>query len=118
LLTYATGDQDEQQLAEVWKAELAKLGIDLEVQGLNWEAQWDLGKSDPQNAQDIFVMYWWPDLISPYSFLYSMFLLRRAAIQPGYYKNPVDEQIDKANGVSRCEPREAPDVHRGEYPGR
>jgi len=109
LLTYATGDQDEQQLGELWKAELAKLGIDLEVQGLNWEAQWDLGKSDPQKAQDIFVMYWWPDLISPYSFLYSMF---HSEEQPlfnlGYYKNPTfDELIDKANEVSGSNREEA-----------
>ena len=109
LMTYATGDQDEQQVGELWKAELAKLGIDLEVQGLNWEAQWDLGKSDPQKAQDVFVMYWWPDLISPYSFLYSMF---HSEDQPlfnlGYYKNPeFDTMIDEANKISGSEREQA-----------
>lgn len=102
LMTFATGDQDEQQVGELWKAELAKLGIDLEVQGLNWEAQWDLGKSDPQKAQDVFVMYWWPDLISPYSFLRSMFHSEDETLfNLGYYKNPdFDAMINQANEIS------------------
>lgn len=102
LFTYATGDLDEQQVGELWKAELAKLGINLEVQGMNWEAQWDLGKSDPQNAQDIFVMYWWPDYISPYTFLYSMFHSEEEILfNLGYYRNSqYDDLIDTANALS------------------
>jgi len=107
--TFATGDLDEQQLGEVWKAELAKLGINLEVQGLNWEAQWDLAKSDPQAAQDIFVMYWWPDYVSPYSFLYSMFHSEDEILfNLGYYRNPeFDEMIDAANGLSGSDREQA-----------
>jgi peptide/nickel transport system substrate-binding protein len=102
LYTFATGDLDEQQLGELWKAELAKLGINLEVQGLNWEAQWDLAKSDPQAAQDVFVMYWWPDYVSPYSFLYSMFHSEEEILfNLGYYRNPeFDEMIDNANTLA------------------
>jgi peptide/nickel transport system substrate-binding protein len=98
-LTYATGDQNEAQAAELWKAELAKLGVDLEIRSMSWEAQWDLGKSDPAKAQDIFVMYWWPTYPTPYDFLFSMF---HSEDQPlfnlGYYSNPdFDKTIDKAN---------------------
>lgn len=102
LYTFATGDMDEQQLGEIWKAELAKLGINLEVRGMTWEAQWDLGKSDPQNAQDIFAFYWWPDYVSPYSFLYSMFHSEDEILfNLGYYRNPeFDELIDTANELS------------------
>ncbi|MDI7276272.1 MAG: ABC transporter substrate-binding protein [Anaerolineae bacterium] len=101
-MTYSSGDMDEQQLGEVWKAELAKLGIDLEVQGMNWDAQWALGKSDPLKAQDIFVMYWWPDYISPYSFLRSMFYSEDEILfNLCYYSNPeYDRLIDEANEVA------------------
>lgn len=101
-MTYSSGDMDEQQLGEVWKAELAKLGIELEVQGMNWDAQWQLGKSDPLKAQDIFVMYWWPDYISPYSFLRSMFHSEDEILfNLCYYSNPTyDELIDKANEIT------------------
>jgi peptide/nickel transport system substrate-binding protein len=102
LMTYESGDFDEQQLGEVWKAELAKLGITLEVRGLNWDAQWDLARSDPQKAQDIFVMYWWVDYVSPYSFLYSMFHSEDEILfNLGYYRNPnFDTMVDEANTLS------------------
>jgi len=106
LMTYSNGDMDEQQVGELWKAELKKLGIELEVQGMNWEAQWDLGKSDPLNAQDIFVMYWWPDYVSPYAFLKSMFVTESPTLfNLGYYSNTeYDKLVDDGNiltGVDR-----------------
>lgn len=112
LFTYATGDLDEQQVGELWKAELAKLGINLEVQGMNWEAQWDLGKSDPQNAQDIFVMYWWPDYITPYTFLFSMFHSEEDILfNLSYYGNPeFDELIDTANQLTGSDREKATDL--------
>ena len=112
LLTYATGDLDEQQLGELWKAELAKLGIELELQGMNWEAQWDLSKSDPKNAQDVLVMYWWPDYISPYTFLYSMFHSEEEILfNLGYYSNPTyDKLIDDGNMLSGSDRAQATEM--------
>jgi peptide/nickel transport system substrate-binding protein len=109
LMTYATGDLDEQQVGELWKAELAKLGIDLEVQGMAWESQWDLAKSDPAKAQDILVFYWWPDYVSPYSFLYNMFHCEdQIAFNLGYYCNPdFDKMIDQGNALSGANRTEA-----------
>lgn len=109
LYTYATGDLDEQQVGELWKAELAKLGINLEVQPMTWEAQWDLGKSDPQNAQDIFAMYWWPDFVSPISWLYGMFRSEEETLfNLGYYNNPeFDELIDTADSITGSDREQA-----------
>ncbi|MCX7855219.1 MAG: ABC transporter substrate-binding protein, partial [Anaerolineae bacterium] len=109
VMTHVAGDLDERQAGEVWKAELAKLGIDLEVRGMSWEAQWDLGKSDPMQAQDIFVMYWWPDYVSPYSFLYSMFHCEEETLfNLAYYCNPrYDELIDEGNRLSGSNRKEA-----------
>ncbi len=102
LYTYAAGDLEEQLVGELWKAELAKLNINLELQGLTWEAQWDLGLSGPEGAQDIFTMYWWPTYVTPYDFLFSMF---RSEEEPffnlGYYSNPdFDTLIDEADALS------------------
>ena len=112
LFTYATGDLDEQQVGELWKADLANLGINLEVQPMSWEAQWDLGKSDPQNAQDIFVMYWWPDYISPITFLYSMFRTEEETLfNLDYYSNEeYDELIDTADALSGSDREQATDL--------
>lgn len=110
--TYATGNLDEQQAGELWKANLSKLGINLELQGLAWEAQWDLAKSDPMNAQDIFVMYWWPDLISPYSMVYSMFHSEEEILfNLGYYNNAdFDALIDEGNELTSTDIAQAADL--------
>ncbi len=102
LYTYAAGDLEEQLVGELWKADLAALGIDLEVRGLTWEAQWGMAKSGPEGAQDIFTMYWWPTYVTPYDFLFNMF---HSEDEPffnlGYYQNTsFDALIDEANAMS------------------
>ena len=81
---------------------MAKLGINLELQPMTWEAQWELGQSDPQNAQDIFVMYWWPDYVSPISWLYGMYRTEDPTLfNLGYHANAeFDEIIDTADAIS------------------
>ncbi len=112
LYTYATGDLDQQQLGELWKAELAKLNIDLELQAMTWESQWDLGRSDPQNAQDVFVMYWWPDFVSPITFLYNMFVSSEETLfNLAYYENEeFDELVMEADALSGTDREEAEEL--------
>ncbi len=100
--TYTTGDLDEQQAGELWKAELAQLGVNLELQPMTWEAQWGLAQSGPENAQDIFLFYWWPDYVSPISFLFNMFRTEEEPLfNLGYYSNPeFDDLIDTADAIS------------------
>jgi peptide/nickel transport system substrate-binding protein len=109
LMTFATGDLDEQQVGELWKAELAKLGINLEVRGMEWEPQWDLAMSDPMAAQDILVFYWWPDYITPYTYLFNMFHCEEEILfNLGYYCDPeVDELMDTANELAATDRAES-----------
>lgn len=98
-LTHATGDQQQSQLAQLWKSELEQVNVNLKIRALSWEAQWDLAKSNPERAQDVFVMYWWPTYPTPYDFLFSMF---HSEDEPffnlSYYSNKeFDNTIDKAN---------------------
>ncbi|MGI6425684.1 MAG: ABC transporter substrate-binding protein [Tepidanaerobacteraceae bacterium] len=100
LLTYAAGDEAQKKTAELYKSELAKLNIDLEIRGMPWESQWDMGMDpDPNKRQDIYVMYWWPDLASPYSYLYNIFHSQDEILfDLAYWKNPeFDNLIDEAN---------------------
>ena len=49
-------------MAAILKSDLAQLNVNVDVQALQWTAQWDRAKSaDPAKRQDIFVMYWYPD---------------------------------------------------------
>lgn len=109
-LTYTAGDENERRVAELWKAELAKLGITLDVQGLPWDSQWQLAKADdPAKRQDIFMMYWWPDYATPYSFLWNMFHSEDTInFNLGYYSNPeFDRLIDDANTLAASDREKA-----------
>jgi len=101
-MTYATSDALEQVAGELWKANLEQLGITLTLQPMAWEAQWEMAKSDPAAAQDIFVMYWWPTYVTPYDYLVSLFRSEEApTYNLGYYSNPeVDALIDQGAGLA------------------
>ncbi len=110
--TYVAGDLNEQQIGELWKADLATIGVNLDIQGLAWEAQWDLAKNDPTTAQAIFTFYWWPDYVTPYSFLYAMFHSENPPnFNLGYYNNPdFDKLIEQGNQVSGSDRAQATDL--------
>lgn len=112
LYIIVTGDLDGQQLGELWKAELAKVGITLEIQALNWESNWDMCKSGPTNAQDIYLMHWWPDYISPISYLYGMFHSEeKPTFNCAYwYNKDFDKLIDDANSLSGVDRQKATDM--------
>jgi peptide/nickel transport system substrate-binding protein len=97
LYIVTAGDLAGSQLGELWKADLAKLGINLEIQTLAWESHWDMCKSGPDNAQDIYIMHWWPDYISPIGFLWGMFHTEEETLfNCGYYSNPEFDQLIEA----------------------
>lgn len=98
-LTYNSGDEPERKTVELYKAELAKLGIDLEIRGMPWDSQWALAKAtNPKDRQDIFVMYWWPEYLDPLTYLINLYHSEDEIVFAlSYYKNPeVDSLIDEA----------------------
>ena len=113
-MTYATGDTVEEQAGELWKSELGKLGVTLNLQAMAWEAQWALGKGDPAQAQDVFVMYWWPTYVTPYDFLFNMFHTEEETLfNLGYYSNPeFDAAIDHANELIGADKDQAESMFR------
>jgi peptide/nickel transport system substrate-binding protein len=102
LLTYLAGDEGEKNAGELYKSELAKLNITLELRSMPWDSQWELAKGPAENAQDIYLFYWWPDIPSPYSFLYSTFHSEEETLfNLAYYNNPdFDALIDEANELT------------------
>ncbi|RNB81208.1 ABC transporter substrate-binding protein [Brevibacillus fluminis] len=102
-LTYMAGDDFERRIAEILKVELAKCGIQLDVKGMLWDAQWDLAKAqDPAKRQDIMLMYWYPDYTDPYSFLKNLYASEKDIVfNLAYYRNPdYDRLIEEGKHVS------------------
>ena len=106
VMTYSTSQSLSATAGELWKANLEAIGVTLTLQPMAWEAQWQLAKSDPATAQDIFVFFWWPTYVTPYDYLFNCF---HSEEQPlfnlAYYANPeFDAMIDEAarlSGVDR-----------------
>jgi len=110
LLSYTAGDEYERRTAELWKSTLANLGIDLEVRGMTWDGHTGLAQAaDPNERQDIFVFWWWPDFAHPYSFLSSLFETQEPPMYNfSYYKNPVyDDLINTATSIAGQDREEA-----------
>ncbi|MBI5838866.1 MAG: ABC transporter substrate-binding protein [Chloroflexi bacterium] len=103
LLTYTSGDEAQKNASELYKAELGKLGIELEIRSMPWDSQWELAKNpNAADRQDIYMMYWWPDMPSPYSMLFAPFHSEEEPLfNLAYYKNPdFDGMIDEADAAS------------------
>ena len=100
--SFDAGTTEQQQIGEVWKANLATIGVDLVLEPLTWDARWEKAKSDPEGAQDVFTMFWFPTFVTPYDFLFSTFHSEEEPFfNLGYYSNETfDTLIDGADALS------------------
>jgi len=76
LFTYTTGDLAEKKTAEVIKANLAALGIDVEIRPMIHTDRLSLSQSgwkNPEAVQDLTLWYWWPTIVSPYDYLWALY---------------------------------------------
>jgi peptide/nickel transport system substrate-binding protein len=95
--TIVSGDTDLSLVTTSLKSNLAKLNITLDVQAVQWQAQWDKAKSsDVAKRQDVFLMYWWPDYADPFSWFISLFHSEEAPnFNLAYYSSKtLDAEID------------------------
>lgn len=100
--SYDAGTTEQQQIGEVWKANLDSIGVDLVLEPLTWDARWEKAQSVPEEAQDVFTMFWFPTYVTPYDFLFSLFHTEDMPFfNLGYYSNPrFDELINEADTLS------------------
>lgn len=73
VLTHAAENLSEERFAPVIKDALADIGIELEIRPMLWTQQWELAMGDPAEAQDMFLLLWWPTISDGYDNLTSMF---------------------------------------------
>ncbi len=59
-LTYAAENVIEERMAPLLQDAFAEVGVNLEIEPILFSQQWEEAKSDPPNAQDIFLLLWWP----------------------------------------------------------
>jgi peptide/nickel transport system substrate-binding protein len=63
------GFEDSIQYSELWKSDLAQLGIDLDITVMTTEAAYARSRSSPEEAPDLLTFSWWQDIVHPIAFL-------------------------------------------------
>lgn len=96
-LTYAAGDNAQQLFVTLLSSELQSLNVSLNAKPMQWNAQWAQAKANnPDQRQDIFLMYWYPDYASAYSWFINLFhSASPIQFNLSYLDDPVvDREID------------------------
>lgn len=92
-LSYPTYMSQIQEQAEAIAADLAKVGIKIQLEPLERAVMWENYKGKKLQM----FLYWWDDAPEPDRYMYSLF---HSKSRDYYYKNPkVDELLDKGRTV-------------------
>ncbi|MFP4052155.1 MAG: ABC transporter substrate-binding protein [Thermoplasmata archaeon] len=108
--TFTQGNSQEEAFLTLLQASLSDFGIDMQIRSMPWTQQWDKAKSsNPTNRQDLLVMYWWPDVASPYSWFGSLYLTEdEPFFNMAYYSNQtVDNMVEEGRRLSGIDRDEA-----------
>jgi len=113
VLTHAAENVQEERFAPLIKDSLEQIGIDVEIRPMLWAQQWEWSRGDPTEAQDIFLLLWWPTYSDGYDNLYSMFHCEEEPFfNLGYYCNEeYDQLIDEAHALSGMDPETAQEMY-------
>lgn len=93
-------DPEGQKIGELWRAELSKVGIELNIQGIPIEGIIEM-LGDPETAYHILATDWWGTYPSPYDFSAALFHSTNFMFPISFHNNPdydtlMDEGLTKA----------------------
>jgi peptide/nickel transport system substrate-binding protein len=113
VLTHAAENLNEERFAPVIKDALAELGIEVEIRPMLWAQQWELAKGDPAQAQDMFLLLWWPTISDGYDNLSSMFKCEEEPFfSLAYYCNQeYDSLVNDALNLTATDPKKAQEMY-------
>jgi len=103
-----TFDAQQRVTAELWQAALAKIGVKLNLEEMEWTQRWEKQRSDPATAPEAYMIAWPPDVVGPYTYLFNMF---HGEDEPlfnlGFYDDPAFDQLADEGNVLSGTDREA-----------
>jgi peptide/nickel transport system substrate-binding protein len=106
-LTYAAENATHEAYAPLIKDAYAELGVDVTIEPIAFSQQWEEAKSDPANAQDMFLLLYWPTYSDAGSDnLWSMFYYtEKPFFNLSYWNNPeFNALVDEAIGLTVSDP--------------
>lgn len=107
---YAVEDDLQRQLIEMYKSDLEKIGVSLDIKTGPWTAI-SSNQKDPDKSCNIFSRYWWPDYVDPNDFVYYL-LHSNANYKYTYYKNSdMDKLIEDAHKIGGIDKNKAIEIY-------
>lgn len=108
-LTYASENPAETRFVPLIKDSFAKIGVTVDVTAELFNQQWEKAKADPANAQDIFIVYYWPTYSDAGSDnLYSLFhSSEKPFFNLSYWNSPEYDALIEQAGTLTGSDREA-----------
>lgn len=113
-LTYAAENQAEERLAPLIKDSFAEIGVTVNIEAIQFNQQWEKAKADPANAQDIFLLLYWPTYSDAGTDnLYSMFHSSEVPFfNLSYWKDEeFDKKIDEAAALTVTDPKKSQQLY-------
>jgi peptide/nickel transport system substrate-binding protein len=113
-LTYAAENSTEERFAPLIKDAFAELGVNVEIEPILFNQQWEEAKTDPENAQDMFLLLYWPTYSDAGTDnLWSMFHSSEAPFfNLSYWNNEeFDTLIDDAAVITVTDPETAQQMY-------
>jgi len=106
-LTYAAENDTEAAFAPLIKDSFEQIGVNVTLEAIAFNQQWEEAKSDPANAQDMFLLLYWPTYSDAGSDnLWSMFYYtEKPFFNLSYWNNPdFNALVDEAIGATVTDP--------------
>ena len=106
-ITYAAENDTEAAFVPLIKDSFAQIGVDATVEAIGFSQQWAEAKSDPANAQDMFIVLYWPTYSDAGSDnLWSLFYYtEKPFFNLSYWNNPTfNTTLDEAIGLTVTDP--------------
>lgn len=106
-ITYAAENDTETAFVPLIKDSFAQIGVDATVEAIGFSQQWEEAKSDPANAQDMFIVLYWPTYSDAGSDnLWSLFYYtEKPFFNLSYWNNPTyNTTLDEAIGLTVTDP--------------
>lgn len=112
-MSISSGYDEYRNFAQLYQINLKKLGINLEIREMAWDAQWEKGKNlNPKDRQDIFLFIWWPDYPSPISWFEGLVRSEdKIFFNLSYIKNAnLDKKIQEASMLTVTDREKAEEI--------
>lgn len=111
--TYNSSDEERRMIAELYKSECAKIGVNLDIRGMTWDAMWEMAKSqNMDNRQHVITMKTGADLISPVAwYMPAVHTEEEPVFNLAYYSNPeIDAMIEEAHTITSTDRERATEL--------